>query len=284
MKARSALLLTFLLALAACTAVGEHEPVLAERYNDLAYRLRYSDISASLQAAKSARSLSPKGSDGQAEALNNMAYVCYQQMRYDQALYLLRKVHAPSRNQLELLAADVLTMKIMQRIGHGKAFFDNRLRARKRLSRILSEENGLTPRQQHRLHYALTEFHIVASTYYYYLGQDSAARSEIQDAALHVNLETDTTQWLYYHYMMGSGGLGEGTPEEVTVTEFNHLFRVYTLATTIPPSRPMPCSRLLRWCPTRSVPTTSCSSAPMPTAFSTESTSAGCRTACPPTD
>lgn len=230
MKARSALLLTFLLALAACTAVGERESVLAERYNDEAYRLRYSDISASLRAAQVARSLSPKGSDGQAEALNNMAYVCYQQMRYDQALYLLRKVRDTSRNQLELLASDVLTMKIMQRIGHGKAFFDNRLSAQKRLRRILSEENSLTPRQQHRLHYALTEFHIVASTYYYYLGQDSAARSEIQDAALYVNLETDTTQWLYYHYMMGSGGLVEGTPQEVTVAEFNHLFRVYTLA------------------------------------------------------
>ena len=230
MKVRSALLLTFLLALAACVSVGEQAVVSAERYNDLSYRLRYSDISASLQAAKTARSLSPKNSDGQAEALNNMAYVCYQQMRYDQALYLLRKVQGTSRNQLELLCADVLAMKIMQRIGQGKAFFDNRLRAQKRLRRILSEEDSLSPRQQHRLHYAITEFHIVASTYYYYLGQDSAARSEIQDAAQYVNLETDTTQWLYYHYMMGSGGLVEGTPEEVTVTEFNHLFRVYTMA------------------------------------------------------
>ena len=200
------------------------------RENDLAYRLRYSDISASLQAAQKAYTCSSGNSDDKAEALNNMAYVAYQQMRYDQSLHLLQHVYGFSRNQLELLCADVLTMKVMQRIGRGKSFFDARLRAQKRLSRILSEEDNLTERQNRRLHYALTELHIVASTYYYYLGQDSAAISEIQEAAQYVNLETDTTQWLYYHYMLGSGGLVDGTPEEVTITEFNHLFRVYTLA------------------------------------------------------
>ena len=198
-----------LIAFAACSSVSERDMMAVEEGNDLAYRLRYSDVSASLQAAKAAYSASSKNSDGQAEALNNMAYVAYQQMRYDQALYLLRKVHDQSRNQLELLCADVFQMKVMQRIGRGKSFFDSRLRAQKRIRRILSEESSLTERQRHRLHYALTEFHIVASTYYFYLGQDDAARREIEDAARYVNLQTDTTQWLYYHYMLGSGGLVE---------------------------------------------------------------------------
>ena len=219
-----------LIMLVACSRVDERKAASVRAANDLSYRQRYSDITVSLQAAKEALSLSPEGSDGQAEALNNMAYVCYQQMRYDQALYFLRKVRASSRNQLELLCADVLAMKVMQRIGQGKAFFDNRLSAQKRLRRIRSEEERLTPRQQQRLHYALSEFHIVGSTYYYYLGQDAAARSEIQEAAKYVVLEADTTQWLYYHYMLGSGGLTDGTPEAVTLTEFDHLFRVYTLA------------------------------------------------------
>ncbi len=213
----------------ACSSVDEKRSEAMDG-NDLAYRLRYTDVSASLKAAKEAYSSSSANSDDKAEALNNMAYAAYQQMRYDQALHLLKHVYGFSRNQLELLCSDVLTMKVMQRIGNGKSFFDARLRAQKRLHRILSEESSLTVRQKHRLHYALTESHIVASTYYYYLGQDSAARREIQEAAQYVNLETDTTQWLYYHYMMGSGGLVDGTPEEVTITEFNHLFRVYTLA------------------------------------------------------
>ncbi len=227
MKAKI-ILFTAIIAFIACSSVDENSNAVRE--NNLAYRLRYSDISASLQAAQKAYTCSSGNSDDKAEALNNMAYVAYQQMRYDQSLHLLQHVYGFSRNQLELLCADVLTMKVMQRIGRGKSFFDARLRAQKRLSRILSEEDNLTERQKHRLHYALTELHIVASTYYYYLGQDSAAISEIQEAAQYVNLETDTTQWLYYHYMLGSGGLIDGTPEEVTITEFNHLFRVYTLA------------------------------------------------------
>lgn len=231
MKA-STVLLPLILIFVACTSVAERDLMLVEEGNDLAYRLRYTDISASQQAAKRAYRYASDYADGRAEALNNTAYVAYQQMRYDQSLRLLRSVYKLSHNQLELLCADVLTMKVMQRIGRGKPFFDARLRAQKRLSRILSEENSLTERQKHRLHYALTEFHIVASTYYYYLGQDSAARSEIQEAAQYVNLETDTTQWLYYHYMLGSGGLVDGTPEEVAVTEFDHLIRVYTLART----------------------------------------------------
>ena len=227
MKAKI-ILFTAIIAFIACSSVDENSNAVRE--NDLAYRLRYSDISASLQAAQKAYTYSSGNSDDKAEALNNMAYVAYQQMRYDQSLHLLQHVYGFSRNQLELLCADVLTMKVMQRIGRGKSFFDARLRAQKRLSHILSEEDNLTERQNRRLHYALTELHIVASTYYYYLGQDSAAISEIQEAVQYVNLETDTTQWLYYHYMLGSGGLVDGTPEEVTITEFNHLFRVYTLA------------------------------------------------------
>ena len=228
MKVR-ATLLSLIVLFVACSHVDEREEA-AMKANDLAYRLRYTDVAASLQAAKEAYSCSQKNSDGQAEALNNMAYVAYQQMRYDRALHLLQHVYGFSHNQLELLCADVLTMKVMQRIGRGKSFFDARLRAGKRLQRILSEENSLSDRQKHRLHYALTEYHIVASTYYYYLGQDASAREEIQEAAQYVNLETDTTQWLYYNYMIGSGGLAEGDSMEVTITEFNHLFRVYTLA------------------------------------------------------
>ena len=120
MKAK-ATLLSLIVLFVACSQVDEREEA-AMKANDLAYRLRYTDVSASLEAAKEAYSCSTKNSDGQAEALNNMAYVAYQQMRYDQALYLLRKLQGFSHNQIELLCADVLTMKVMQRIGRGKSF------------------------------------------------------------------------------------------------------------------------------------------------------------------
>ena len=221
-------LLSALLLLIACSSEAEREATAV--HNDTAYRLRYSDIDLSCQAARHALAESPEGSEAWSEAMNNMAYVAYQQMRFDQALHLLHKLHRSSRNQLELLCADVLEIKVMQRIGQGKDFFDSRLRAQRRLHRILGELETLTPRQQHRLLFAQSELHIVASTYYYYIGQDSLSRQEIGEAAGCIDLGTDTVQWLYYHYMLGSGGLVDGTPEEVTLTEFDHLFRTYTLA------------------------------------------------------
>lgn len=216
--------------LALCPACASQDDTRLSALCDEAYRVRYSDVTRSQQAARAVLSQTEPGSDSHAEALNHMAYVAYQQMRYDQALHLVQEVQEGSRNQLEKLCADVMTMKVMQRIGHGKAFFDSRLRAGQRLRRILSEQDDITPHQRQRLHYAATEFRIIGSTYYYYLGQEEAARREIGLAAEDVDLQTDTTQWLYYHYMLGSGGLTEGSREEVTVTEFDHLFRVYTLA------------------------------------------------------
>ena len=76
----------------ACSSVDVNKVQPESDNNDVAYRLRYSDISASLQAAKNAYSCSEKNPDGRAEALNNMAYVAYQQMRYGQSLHLLQKI------------------------------------------------------------------------------------------------------------------------------------------------------------------------------------------------
>lgn len=212
----------------ACTPEAAERKATAS--NDMAYRLRYADMERSLRASNDALRVSDEGGDAWSEALNNKAYVAYQQMRFEQALHLIDRIHRGSSNQLELMCADVLRMKVMQRIGQGKAFFDSRLRAQNRLRRILSEKASLTPRQQRRLLYAQSELHIVASTYYYYLGQDSLSRLEIDAAAGCIDLKADTAQWLYYHYMLGSGGLVDGSPEEVTLAEFDHLFRVYTLA------------------------------------------------------
>ena len=101
----------------ACSSV-DMKSTRSMESNDLAYRLRYTDVSASQKAAKEAFSSASESSD-KAEALNNMAYVAYQQMRFDQALHLLQQIYGFSHNQLELLCADVLTMKVMQRIGRG---------------------------------------------------------------------------------------------------------------------------------------------------------------------
>ena len=199
-------------------------------YNTISYELRYSDIDSSYLAAKKAYSLSRDYADGRNEALNNLAYVYYQQMKYDHSIRLLRKVLRQSRNQIELLCSDVMMMKVMQRIGNGYEFFRCKNSALNRLSRINEYQHELTERQLRRVYYANTELHIVSSTYYYYLGQDSLANAEINSISDQITLDKDTTQYLYYHYMLGSGGLLQGDSLEVKLKEFDHLLLTYTLS------------------------------------------------------
>lgn len=198
--------------------------------NSQAYIYRYSDIDSSLHFAKSAYRNSKDYDDGKAEALNNLAFVSFQQMYFDRSRHYLNHIYHESRNQIELLCADVMSMKIAQRVGEGQLFFDNRQKALKRIARIREALPSLTERQALRFHYALTELHIVSSTYYYYLGQDSASVAEMASIEEEISLAKDTLQWLNYHYMYGSGGLEDGSREEVLLKEFDHLFRTFTLS------------------------------------------------------
>ena len=221
-----------LIALLFCSCERYIEDSQISHWNRLAYSLRYSDIDSSLYYAQKAYHLakSLNDRDGKYEALNNLAYVAYQQMHYDQSLHILDHVYRGSVNQIELLCADVLEMKVAQRVGMGRRFFDSRIRALKRLKRIDEEIDKITENQRNRIEYARTELHIICSTYYFYLGQPEPAIKEIQAIDDDISLPNDTTQWLNYHYMLGSGGLIQGDSIDITLAEFDHLFRVYTLS------------------------------------------------------
>ncbi len=229
MKHLSGMLL-LLLAFAACQREAGGDFERAERLNELSYRARYADIDSALHYAEQAEALATTNSDAWADARINKAFVRYQQMDFEAALDLLAEVERQSKNQFHLLSAHVLFMKIAQRVGNGEAFFRHRNQALRILSRADKGYNSVSPHYQSIIDYARSELHIVASTYYYYLGLDSAAMSEIQQAALYVDDHRDTAQWLNYNYMLGSGGLVEGRPDEVTRTEFGHLFLTDTLA------------------------------------------------------
>ena len=218
------------LLLSGCRSNESKDFLSADYYNAISYETRYSNIDSSYIAAKKAYSLSENYEDGRNEALNNLAYIYYQQMKYDHSIRLLRKVLQQSRNQIELLCSDVMMMKVMQRVGNGYDFFKSRNRALKRLARINECIDDLTERQLSRVYYANSELHIVSSTYYYYLGQDSLANAEISSIADYIKLDKDTTQYLYYHYMLGSGGLLKGNPTDVKLQEFDHLLLTYTLS------------------------------------------------------
>ena len=215
-----------------CRSNESQEKYSSDYYNTISYETRYTNIDSSYIAAKKAYSFASNYEEGRSEALNNLAYFYYQQMKYDHSIRLLRKVMEQSRNQIELLCSDVMMMKVMQRVGDGYEFFKCRNSALNRIARINESLNTLSEHQLRRVYYANTELHIVSSTYYYYLGQDSLANEEINAISDYIKLDKDTTQYLYYHYMLGSGGLLKGNKKDVKLQEFDHLLLTYTLSKT----------------------------------------------------
>lgn len=214
----------------ACSSVTDRKVLQVDYLNSRSYHYRYINIDSALYYANAAYRLASDYHEGRTEAIIHRAFVSYQQMNYDVALNMLSQVKSHTRNQYNLLCAHVLTMKIAQRIGDGEAFFSNRNQAVRILKRIKDSNEEIDDRHRRIVNYANSELHIVSSTYYYYLSLDSAAIDEIHKAYEIVQYAADTAQWLYYNYMIGSGGLIKASPLEVLREEFDYLFRTYTLA------------------------------------------------------
>ena len=230
MKHFAPLLIAVCLAAWACSPLSDEQRAEIDHCNDRAYHDRYVNIDSTLFYATRAEHLTTRNRYGWHEAQINKAYVDYQRMDFDEAIDLLSQVMRSSRNQLHQLSAHVLYMKIAQRVGDGESFFRHRSRALAILSRIGENREELNGHYTQMVSYACSELHIVSSTYYYYLGQDSAAIREIDEAYVYARDGRDTAQWLNYNYMLGSGGLIRGTDEEVALREFEHLFLTYTMS------------------------------------------------------
>lgn len=231
MKRVHVLFLFVVLLLIACAEGENRERHLAiQEYNAKAYHYHYIDLDSARFYTQKVLDSDDANATQHTEALNNMAFVLYEEMYYDSALNILHQIQHTSRNQLELLCADVMNMKIAQRVGEGKEFFLHRNKAEQRIKRIHEAEGSLPPHALARFHYALSEYHIVSATYFYYLGQDTLAIRQMDTLQPLMQATTDTAQWLYNNYMLGSGGLIEGPEHEVTVKEFDHLLRTLTVA------------------------------------------------------
>jgi signal transduction histidine kinase len=98
------------------------------------------------------------------------------------------------------------------------------------MKRINEERNKLDERQQQRLNYAETEFAIVNSTYYYYVGLERQSIEALDQLNLH-ELRRDTAQYLNYLYNVGAGGiLTQGTPAQIYDEELDYLHRCLSIA------------------------------------------------------
>ena len=208
----------------------QQDTSMPDALNRRAYVFRYQNVDSSMHYADLAYEASYNYPDGRAEAISHRAFVKYQQMRYTEALKQLDRIDSLTNNQVELLCADVLRMKISQRTGELRTFYRAWHNAELRLGRIDEELHLLSSHLSDRVLYARTEMHIIASTYYFYTHQDSASRKELKNVEPYMMLPRDTAQWSNYMYMVGAGGMLTGDSVTVLLKEFDHLTHVLTIS------------------------------------------------------
>ena len=221
-----------------CTdMVPTKEVRLIDSLNGKAYAYRYRSLDSSYKYADAAYRQVNFYKSGKAEASNNLGFCAYMNMDFDRAEALHKEVYKLTKNELELLIADIGLMKICQRTAMNKEYYDYRNSALRRMKRIREESDLFADRHETlRLDYAFTEFFIVSSIHYYYLQQRQEAIDALnqipEDEAL-----TDTNQLLYYHYIKGSASLVEANnPEERKLREFDQLY--YTWRTAVQSKHP----------------------------------------------
>lgn len=202
--------------LSSCNSSRSEE---VDRLNDKSYYFHYRDLDSAQFFARRALSLATDYGTGRAEALNNLAFVCIARMEYEEAFRLLDSVAQCTDSHIELLVADVQSMRLCQRMSRNKEFYDYRERAAEAIKRIDEERGVLSQRLQRRMTYAESEFAIVTSTYYYYVGNRPAAVDAIISIEEIEDLESDTAQHAACLYFVGSGGIIDGQSEDETVQE-----------------------------------------------------------------
>ena len=205
--------------------------LMADSLNRQAYDMRYKNLELSEQLAEEALVLSGASHSSKAEALNNLGFCAFIRMDFERADSLFRQVYDETGNELECLVADVGMMKICQRTSMNEEFYDYRNRALKRMKLIDEDGEVLEDsRLRYRYNYACSEFYITSAVYYYYLQQETQSMEAINAISVET-LKNDTSQWLYYDYMRGSGGMYEApTWEEVLVGEFDYLLECLTIS------------------------------------------------------
>ena len=220
----------FILSLILFSACSRPDRDAVDKLNTLSYSSHYRNIDSAQSYALRAYQQSEGYKDGRAEACNNQAFVCIIRMQYDEAERLLEEALETSDNQVERMVAYVQQMRLCQRRSRNREFHEFRELADRALSRINEERGELSPRLQRRLRYAESEYAIVNSTYYYYVGLEKKSIEALY--AINPNdIQSDTAQWMNYLYNIGAGGIiTQGTQEEINQQEFDRLMRCFLMA------------------------------------------------------
>lgn len=197
-----------------------------------AYTYRYRDLDSAYQFALAALKTNEGDEVSVARATNELAFVAWMRLDFEQAGRLYDKVYQLTNHPIEQLIADVGWMKICQRKSANKEFYDYHNRALKRLTALTQNKHRYTEGfEQERLRYAVSDFHIVTAIYHYYLQQHEDALAAIENQADNACLQADTAQWLYYHYIKAAASLCTvRTVHDCKLREFDELYAVYLIA------------------------------------------------------
>ena len=225
---RLALNLSLIILVSACSP-SDRQTV--DKLNSQSYAYHYRNIDSTESYALRAYELSAHYDKGRAEALNNLAFVSIVRMEYDEAERLLDEVVETTDNQYQLLIAYVQQMRLCQRRSRNREFYEYRQLADGALKRIREEQRyDESQRDPSQLLYAETEYAIVNSTYYYYVGLERQSIQALRKIDPN-ELQRDTAQYLNYLYNVGAGGiLTDGTQEDINQREFDHLLRCFMVA------------------------------------------------------
>ncbi len=201
-----------------------------DKLNDESYACHYRNIDSTEAFAKRALALAEHYPEGRAEALNHLAFVHIVRMEYDEAEQILLQIPELTSHQVQLLIAYVQQMRLCQRRSNNRAFHEYRELADGTLRRIYEERSAFSPHDLRCLLYAETEYAIVNSTYYYYVGLERQSVQALNEIRPNEVLR-DTAQNLNYMYNIGAGGIiTEGTQQEINQSEFDHLMRCFLMA------------------------------------------------------
>ena len=201
-----------------------------DKLNFQSYAYHYRHIDSTQSLALQAYKLAGNYSAGRAEALNNMAFVCIVKMQYEKADSLLSEVMSITDNQIQLLIAYVQKMRLCQRRSHNREFHEYRELADLAMRRIQEDASLLSEHERRCLLYAKTEYAIVNSTYYYYVGLERQSINALHSIDPN-EIQSDTAQFLNYLYNIGAGGIIiDGTQQEINQQEFDKLMRCFLLA------------------------------------------------------
>lgn len=220
--------LTLLLLMVSCGKSAEERVAVscADSLNTLSYRWRYASLDSAERYAHEAlrTALCADYTDGVTEAHCHLAFVKLMRMDYGTARTRLLRVRKSSRNELLRLMADVQLMRICQRRGQNKDFYDYMESAQQRMRRLEGQE--LSDHQRLIWNYCRSDFRLTLYTYYYYLRKEEEARAQLTPLYDHREIfEADTAQLALFCFLTGNQrDMGGGLKSEETNGLMRGLF------------------------------------------------------------